>query len=66
VTNREQLDRDATLLGEHTGDGERMIAAGLEVEGHDDRRETGHVGDAAGLESVLESDHVVAWVGRKR
>src|SRR5687767_11246344 len=32
----------------------------------DDRGETGRVGDTAGLELVVNGDHVVAWVLRKR
>ena len=35
---------------------------GLEVEGDDDRRETGRIGGAAGFQFVVESGHVVAGV----
>ena len=62
----EQFDGDFAELGEPTGDGQGTVTVCLEVEGDDDRRETGRIGCAAGFQFVVDRSHFVAGVERKR
>ena len=54
------------MVGESAGDGKGTVTVCLEVEGDDDRRETGRIGCAAGFQFVVVCSHFVAGVERKR